>query len=71
MGIRIRKRQGGLFEGGPATRHFALVSNIWDWKAGVFRLSCDGSLPAFPAPAAMLLSGSGLSVRARSRWAHR
>ncbi len=34
VGIRIRKRQGGLFEGGPATRHFALVSNIWDWKAG-------------------------------------
>ena len=34
MGIRIRKRQGGLFEGGPASRHFALVSNIWDWKAG-------------------------------------
>jgi hypothetical protein len=34
MGIRIRKRQGGLFEGGPATRHFALVSNIWDWKEG-------------------------------------
>src|SRR5208283_4689339 len=24
---------GGLFEGGLATRHFALVSNIWDWKA--------------------------------------
>jgi hypothetical protein len=34
MGIRIRKRQGGLFEGGLATRHFALLSNIWDWKAG-------------------------------------
>ena len=34
MGIGIRKRQGGLFEGGLATRHFALVSNIWDWKAG-------------------------------------
>jgi hypothetical protein len=34
MGIRIRKRQGGLFEGGPAARHFALVSDIWDWKAG-------------------------------------
>jgi hypothetical protein len=34
VGIRIHKRQGGLFEGGLATRHFALVSNIWDWKAG-------------------------------------
>ena len=34
VGIRIRKRHGGLFEGGLATRHFALVSNIWDWKAG-------------------------------------
>ena len=34
VGIRIRKRQGGLFEGGLATRHFALVSNVWDWKAG-------------------------------------
>jgi hypothetical protein len=34
VGSRIRKRQGGLFEEGLATRHFALVSNIWDWKAG-------------------------------------
>ena len=34
MGIRIRKRLSGLFEGGLATRHFALLSNIWDWKAG-------------------------------------
>jgi hypothetical protein len=34
VGIRIRKRQGGLFEGGLAARHFALLSNIWDWKAG-------------------------------------
>ena len=33
-GIRIRKQQGGLSEGGLATRRFALVSNIWDWKAG-------------------------------------
>ncbi|MGA2476978.1 MAG: IS1380 family transposase [Terriglobia bacterium] len=33
VGIRIRKRQGGLFEGGLTTRHFALLSNIWDWKA--------------------------------------
>ena len=33
MGIRIRKRLSGLFEGGLATRHFALLSNIWDWMA--------------------------------------
>ena len=28
VGIGIGKRQRGLFEGGLATRHFALVSNI-------------------------------------------
>ncbi len=31
MGIRIRKKQGDLFEGGTAIRHFAILSNIWDW----------------------------------------
>jgi hypothetical protein len=34
MGIRVRKRQGGLFEDGTATRHFPLLSNIWGWRAG-------------------------------------
>ena len=31
VGIRIRKKQGDLFDGGPAIRHFAVVTNIWDW----------------------------------------
>jgi len=31
--LGLVNRQCGLFEGSPATRHFALVSNIWDWKA--------------------------------------
>jgi hypothetical protein len=33
VGIRIRKKQGDLFEGGPAIRHFAILSNIWEWSA--------------------------------------
>ena len=33
VGIRIRKRQGGLLEDGAATRHFAVVTNIGDWTA--------------------------------------
>ncbi len=31
VGIRIRRRQGGLFEDGAATKHFAVLTNIWDW----------------------------------------
>jgi hypothetical protein len=34
VGIRIRRKQADLFEGGPAIRHFAILSNIWDWSAG-------------------------------------
>lgn len=34
VAIRIRGRQEGLFEDGGAARHFAIVSNIRDWKAG-------------------------------------
>jgi Transposase DDE domain group 1 len=33
VGIRIRRKQGGLFDGGAATRHFGIVTNIWDWPA--------------------------------------
>ena len=33
VGIRIRRRQGGLFDDGTTTRHFAVVTNIWDWTA--------------------------------------
>ena len=32
VGIRIRKKQGDLFDDGPAIRHFAVVSNIWNWS---------------------------------------
>jgi hypothetical protein len=34
VGIRIRKRQEGLFEDGNAARHFAVVTNIEEWGAG-------------------------------------
>jgi len=33
VAIRIRKRQGELFNDGRHVRHFAIVSNIWDWSA--------------------------------------
>lgn len=34
VAIRIRKLQGTLFSNGDEVRHFAVLSNIWDWKAG-------------------------------------
>ncbi len=33
VAIRIRQRQGGLFSDGAAVRHFAVLSNLWDWDA--------------------------------------
>jgi hypothetical protein len=30
--IRIRKRQGELFADGPQAKHFAVVSNVWEWE---------------------------------------
>jgi len=33
VGIRIRRKQGDWFAGGAATRHFAVLSNLWDWSA--------------------------------------
>ena len=33
VAIRIRKRQGELFADGAAAKHFAVVSNVWDWEA--------------------------------------
>lgn len=33
VAIRIRKKQGELFVDGSAVKHFAVVSNMWDWKA--------------------------------------
>ena len=32
VAIRIRKRQEDLFSDGSKVKHFAIVSNIWDWK---------------------------------------
>ena len=32
VAIRLRKRQGGLFADGSSVLHFAVLSNIWDWK---------------------------------------
>jgi hypothetical protein len=33
VAIRIRKQQGELFEDGSRARHFAVLSNRWEWKA--------------------------------------
>jgi hypothetical protein len=33
VAIRIRKQQGELFEDGSRVRHFAVLSNLWEWKA--------------------------------------
>ena len=32
IAIRLRQRQGGLFADGSSVRHFAVLSNIWDWE---------------------------------------
>ncbi|HSP69526.1 MAG TPA: IS1380 family transposase [Bryobacteraceae bacterium] len=31
IGIRIRRKQGELFEGGREVLHFAVATNLWDW----------------------------------------
>lgn len=33
VAIRITKKQGELFEDGLKVRHFAILSNIWEWSA--------------------------------------
>ena len=33
VAIRIRKKQGGLFEDGSSVRHFAVLTNRWELKA--------------------------------------
>jgi hypothetical protein len=33
IAIRIRQRQGNLFADGGKVKHFAVVTNLWDWKA--------------------------------------
>jgi hypothetical protein len=33
VAIRITKKQGALFEDGLKIRHFAILSNLWDWSA--------------------------------------
>lgn len=32
VAIRIRKRQGELFADGAEAKHFAVVSNVWEWE---------------------------------------
>ncbi|HEV2500697.1 MAG TPA: IS1380 family transposase [Terriglobia bacterium] len=32
VAVRVRKRQGELFADGSAVRHFAVLSNVWEWK---------------------------------------
>ena len=34
VAIRIRPRQEALFSDGSKVKHFAIVSNIWEWKPG-------------------------------------
>jgi hypothetical protein len=31
VAIRIRRKQGELFSDGSSVKHFAVVSNLWDW----------------------------------------
>lgn len=31
--VAIRKKQGELFEDGSRVRHFAVLTNLWEWKA--------------------------------------
>jgi len=33
VAIRIRRKQGELFADGSAVKHFAVVSNLWEWPA--------------------------------------
>src|SRR5271165_7568189 len=33
VAVRVRKRQGELFGDGSAVKHFAVVTNIWEWRA--------------------------------------
>jgi hypothetical protein len=33
VAIRMRKKQGELFDDGSRVRHFAVLSNLWEWKA--------------------------------------
>lgn len=33
VAIRVRRRQGELFADGSSAKHFAVVTNIWDWTA--------------------------------------
>jgi hypothetical protein len=32
VALRIRKKQGELFADGSAVKHFAVVTNLWDWS---------------------------------------
>ena len=32
LAIRIRRQRGALFENGEVVRHFAVVTNCWDWE---------------------------------------
>ena len=32
IAIRLRQRQGGLFADGSSVRHFAVMSNLWEWE---------------------------------------
>ena len=33
VGMRLRQRPGELFADGSTTKHYAVVSNIWEWSA--------------------------------------
>jgi len=33
VAVRVRRRQGELFGDGQAVKHFAVITNIWEWEA--------------------------------------
>ena len=75
MGTRLRKRPGELFAAGSTTKHFAVVSNIWEWSAPRLRewpRGKAGTLERVPAVlkndlAAGVLPGRRLGVHAAWR----
>src|SRR5258708_18225512 len=48
IAIRLRQRQGGLFADGSSVRHFAVLSNLWDWEP-VKLIRCHRKKPATPS----------------------
>jgi Transposase DDE domain group 1 len=61
--IRIRKKQGELFGDGAAVKHFAVRTNLWDWKPQrllEWHREKAGSIEAAHAVIKNELAGGGL-----------